>query len=76
MTSTKTKVLIGIKTRGKVKQARDLELDSGTDEHNLVHILHSLRKQGLIGFKINGKGRVAEPMNIVLTKSGERELTK
>lgn len=74
MTTTKQKVLVGIKTRGKVKTARELELLSGTDEHNLIHILHSLRKQGLIGFKINTRGRVAEPINITLTPSGERSL--
>jgi len=72
MTTTRNKILIGLKTKGRVNQARDLEPIVGTDEHNIIHLLHALRKQGLISFKIDTRGKVNEPYKISLTKQGER----
>ena len=72
--TTRNKILIGLKTKGKVNQARELELIAGTDEHNIIHLLHRLRKQGLISFKTDTRGKVNEPYKITLTKQGERAI--
>lgn len=71
MTTTRNKILIGLKTT-KISQARELEPIVGTDEHNIIHLLHGLRKQGLISFRIDTRGKVKEPYKITLTKQGER----
>jgi predicted transcriptional regulator len=76
MTKTKNKILIGLNNRGEANSARELEVLAGTDEHNLIHLLWALKKQGLIGFKVDKRGKVNEPRKIVITKQGKDYLRK
>lgn len=72
MTTVKQRVLIGLARRGTVGNAKDLRLDADTDVHNLIHVLHSLRKEGAITFREQTKGAIRIPYSIQLTPQGRQ----
>lgn len=70
MPTIKDRLLIGIADQGRVKRARDLQLPVGSDEHNIIHVLYALNKQGLIAFRLDKRGSTQEPQRIKLTPRG------
>jgi len=76
MTSIKDKIIIATSALPKQNQARDLELPVGADVHNIVHVLYSLNRHGLVGFRLSKNGSQQIPTNIFLTKQGENLLRR
>ena len=76
MTSIKDKIIIATSVLPKQNQARDLELPVGADVHNIVHVLYSLNRHGLVGFRLSKNGSQQIPTNIFLTKQGENLLRR
>lgn len=77
--SQKQRVLIGIGRRGRLDDTRELVTEIGNDTHNIIHLLYSLRRDGLIKFYRNTNGTVQRPCRIQLTPKGEKtyqELTQ
>lgn len=50
MTSIKHRLILGIGLQ-VIERPRQLQLDAHADEHNVVHVLYNLQKQGLVEFK-------------------------
>jgi hypothetical protein len=75
MPSIKDKVLIGISQLPKQNNPKDLQILTGNDMHNIVHIVYALNRQGLVGFRLN-KRRLQVPTNLYLTKQGQKYLER
>jgi len=76
MTTIKDRILIAIPKLPPQNQAKDLQRLTGDDVHNLVHVLYSLNRHGLVGFRLTKQTRQQIPTNIRLTKQGEKYLEK
>ena len=50
MSSIKTRLIQGIGLQ-VIDRPRKLQLQVGDDEHNIVHVLYRLQKQGLVEFR-------------------------
>lgn len=66
--SLKARILDCLKTIGEAETVGDLRriLGYADDEHNIVHVLHSLRKEGSVDFATTGHKK--EPVRIVYRK--------
>ena len=69
----KARALAALAARGTVDFPRDLIAELGADEHNLVHALHRLRKEGLIECRQTGKP-VAAPVRPQAVRRDARPL--
>jgi DNA-binding MarR family transcriptional regulator len=50
MASVKDRLILGIGLQ-VIDRPRELQRAAGTDEHNVVHILYRLQKQGLVEYR-------------------------
>lgn len=71
MTATiKDRLLTAIAAAGLVADSRDLQPAAGTDQHNLIHVLYSLNRVGLVSFRLRKRGRSQLVQRIELTDRG------
>jgi tRNA A37 threonylcarbamoyladenosine dehydratase len=78
--SMKNKILLAVGRAGKVEDTRDLVADAADSTHSIIHLLYSLRNQGLVTFRYAKAGtKQQRPRRIQLTLLGEtqfKELTR
>lgn len=72
MSTIKHRILMGIAVLGTVKRPEELHPYAEADEHNIVHILWRLQKQGLTTHKTDKRGKREGLTNVRLTPQGEQ----
>lgn len=75
MPSVKQKIILGIGLQ-VIERPRELQIHTDTDEHNIVHVLYSLKKDGLVEFRTRRSAHAAglNLTDIKLTRNGQRAL--
>jgi hypothetical protein len=77
--SLKERVMVAVKELGSIKDVSELRRIVGMadNEHDVMHVLHSLHTQGRIDFDERGNGMgTATVINIRLPKKGAKRLTQ
>lgn len=53
----KERLLLAIAEAGLVDDSIELQPAAGVDQHNLIHVLYSLNRAGLVDFRIRKRAR-------------------
>jgi hypothetical protein len=74
--SLRARIIQVLSSVGAMKDAVELRRVLGADDdtHSIVHLLGSLKQQGIVAYREEKRGTVQEPVDIRLTKNTKRHL--